>query len=319
MAKGSTADLQRRLEGGDVLILDGAIGTELQRRGVPMDHAAWCAIANKTHQETVLKLHQDYIRAGTDIITTNTFSSGRHSLEGAGLGDHVRDMNARAVALAKEARDSASDDRPVYIAGSLSHFGTLGESPGVRVPPLAELKENYIEQANLLAEAGVDFLLLEMIRDIERGPIILEAAVATGLPVWIGFSSRVDEDGRIMVPSEYVIDRDLTFVEVFDSVMALGGSLVAVMHSEVDETLPALAQVKERWHGPLGAYPHSGWWARPDWRFDKVISPEAYLAEAKKWVQAGVQVVGGCCGIGPQHIEALRQGLPDRIPARRAQ
>ncbi len=83
--------LQDRLEAGDVLILDGAIGTELQRRGAAMDGMSWCAVATKTSPDLLCGLHEDYIRAGADVITTNSFSSARHVLEPAGLGDEVID------------------------------------------------------------------------------------------------------------------------------------------------------------------------------------------------------------------------------------
>ncbi len=83
--------LQDRLDAGDVLILDGAIGTELQRRGAAMDGTAWCAVATKTSPGILRGLHEDYIRAGADVITTNSFSSAHHMLEPAGLGDEVID------------------------------------------------------------------------------------------------------------------------------------------------------------------------------------------------------------------------------------
>jgi len=150
---------------------------------------------------------------------------------------------------------------------------------------------------------------------VERATIIMEEAVATGLPVWVGFSTKVDKDGVIKIRDEWVIVRDLTFDQVYKAVMALGGSVVAVMHSEVEYIQPTLKDIKARWKGPVGAYPNSGYWERPDWKFDKVVSPEAYLSEAKKWVQMGAQIIGGCCGIGPQHIEVLKKGLPTRIPA----
>ena len=97
-------DLQARLDQGKVIILDGATGTDLQRRGVPMHGFAWSAAALDTHPETVRAVHEDYIRAGADVIITNSFSTARHVLEPAGLGDRVRALNQRAVSLAREAR-----------------------------------------------------------------------------------------------------------------------------------------------------------------------------------------------------------------------
>ena len=104
----SVSRLEQRLAGGDVVILDGATGTELERRGVPMDGQAWSATANLTHPDVVRSVHEDYIRAGADVIITNTFATARSLLDAAGLGERVVEVNRRAVELAREARDQAA-------------------------------------------------------------------------------------------------------------------------------------------------------------------------------------------------------------------
>ena len=129
-------DLLARLDQDKIIILDGATGTELQRRGVPMHGFAWSAAALDTHPETVRALHEDYIRAGADVIITNSFSTARHVLEPAGLGDRVRALNQRAVSLAQAARENAASGRPVAIAGSISSFRADGT-------PAEELEANY--------------------------------------------------------------------------------------------------------------------------------------------------------------------------------
>ncbi len=113
--------LTARLAAGGLLLLDGATGTELQRRGVRMHSEAWCATATLTDPEILLEVHRDYILAGADIITTNTFSTNRSMLEPAGLGDRLREINRAAVQLALKARELASVSRPVAVAGSMSH------------------------------------------------------------------------------------------------------------------------------------------------------------------------------------------------------
>ena len=109
-------NLKSRMDNGEVIVLDGAIGTELQAMGVPMDPASWCGPGNHTHPATVRQMHERYIRAGADIITTNTFNTLRPALEASGYGEMVREINTRAVDAALEARDRAAGDRPVYIA-----------------------------------------------------------------------------------------------------------------------------------------------------------------------------------------------------------
>ena len=187
------SDLRQRLDGGEVVVLDGAMGTELEKRGVPMDDAAWSAAALMTHTDTVREVHEDYIRAGADIITTNTFATARHVLEPAGMGEQFRELNARAVTLAKEARDAA--DGVVSIAGSLSTFTARYD---YSYEPRAEkARANYREQAEVLAESGVDLIALEMMRDIEQTAYAVEAAASTGLPLWIGFSCKTTDEGTV--------------------------------------------------------------------------------------------------------------------------
>ena len=101
-----------------------------------------------------------------------------------------------------------------------------------------------------------------------------------------------------------------------ESLLPLGGSLVSVMHSRIEDTAPALRVVQDQWNGPIGAYPESGTFVMPNWQFDQVVHPEELLGQARRWVQMGVQLVGGCCGIGPEHIRLLRDGLPTHVPGK---
>ena len=314
MASAAYDIVKERLDGGEVVLLDGAISTEIEKRGVPMDQLVWSGLGSKIGSGTLLEVHKDYIRAGADVITTNTFSSARHSLSAAGQGDATREINAMAVSLAKQAVDEASEGRTVLVAGSISPFGAYTEILGHESPPIDLLKDSYREQAEILAEEGVDLLLLEMLRDVERAGVIVEAALATGLPVWSGFSSEVKPGKPVMPLGEYAIADGATFEEMLGSVMALGGDMAIVMHSEVEYIAPTLEVMKEKWDGPIGAYAHSGYWSRPNWNFDAVISPDNYLREAEGWVEAGARLIGGCCGIGPEHIRLLSENLK-RVPA----
>ena len=298
---------QKRLEEGEILLLDGATGTELEKRGVPMDDAAWCATALATHPDVVREVHEDYIRAGAEVIITNTFPAAKHVLEEAGVGDRFRELNSRAVELANEARENAAQC-DVYIAGSISTFPARLDhryDPGEK-----EARENYAGQAEVLAEAGVDLLALEMMRDIEQTEYAVEAAVATGLTVWLGFSCKRAEDGTVVL-----WDGHDTLAEALEDLPLQDVSLVSIMHTQMEDTVPALREVKERWDGPVGVYPHYGEFIMPHWQFIDMISPENFAAEAREWIEVGAQVVGGCCGIGPEHIQELKRRLEeDAVP-----
>ena len=320
-------DLQNRLDHGDVIILDGAVGTGLQNKGVPMHGHAWAAAALQTHPYTVRQLHQVYIQAGVDVLTTNTYSAARHNLEPLGLGDLVTELNIRAVMLALDARDKMARERPVYIGGAVSNYGLVtGAEPrrsprrGPRRTALTaeQTQANLREQAETLAEAGVDFMLAESTGSMEHRKWVVQACLATGLPTWIGIKCRVEDDDpmpRVGYSSDVPLDRGL------DELVPLGGKVINVSHSNIKATDAALPLVREKWSGPVGVYPEAGREdyidPSPDPADKNDITPAEFLDLARKWVQDGVQIIGGCCGIGPEYIRPLRDGLPGRVPARR--
>lgn len=296
------SELERRIERGDVIVLDGATGTELEKRGVPMDDAAWCAAALVTHPETVREVHEDYIRAGADVVITNTFPTARHVLEPAGMGECFRELNTLAVELARQARESAAE-LPVYIAGSISTFSAHHDNS--YEPSEKTARDNYREQAEVLAEAGVDLIALEMMRDIQQTRYAVEAAASTDLPIWVGFSCKRAADGTVVL-----WDGGHTLAEALIEIPQLGASLVSVMHTLVEDAGPALREVAAGWEGPVGAYPHAGKFVMPNWQFTDMISPEDFARRAFEWLDLGARVIGGCCGIGPDHIRALKEELP---------
>ena len=296
--------LQQRLDGGEVIVLDGAMGTELEKRGVPMDDAAWSAAALATHADTVREVHEDYIRAGADLIITNTFPTARHVLEPAGMGEQFRELNIRAVTLANEARENAAE-RAVFIAGSISTF-TARYDYGYE-PRAERARANYREQAEVLAESGVDVIALEMMRDVEQTTYAMEAAVAIGLPVWVGFSCKTTDEGTVVL-----WDGEHTLVEALEMLHPVEASLVSIMHTLTEDTPAALREVSKCWSGPVGAYPHSGEFIMPNWQFLDVLTPADFATQAQGWLEMGVQLIGGCCGIGPEHIRLLKERLPER-------
>ncbi len=291
--------LATRLSRGDIILIDGGTGTELEQRNVPMDRHAWCGAANLTHPEVVQEVHEDYIRAGADLIIANTFGTSRHILEPAGLGEQFAAINAGAVKVAQQARDAVAN-RPVWVAGSISTT-TFGREQ----PPVETAKTNFIDQAQILAEAGADLIALEMMRETTYTRIALDAARTTGLPIWIGYSCFIADDGELTLWSGmHKLDDGLNDLASDDV------SVLSIMHTLTEDTTPALNIAKTHWGGALGAYSHSGHFVMPDWQFIDMISPEDYATNALEWVNMGVQVIGGCCGIGPAHIRHLKACLP---------
>jgi S-methylmethionine-dependent homocysteine/selenocysteine methylase len=298
-------EIQRRLAGGERVILDGATGTELERRGAPMHEAVWSTMATLSHGDLLREIHEDYIRVGADVITTNTFAASRTMLGPAALGGLVPKVIRRAVAIAKEARERAAQGRPVAVAGSMSHMVPLTKGANTRdrerLPKPTEVGANAREMAHLLAEAGVDLLLMEMISDPDLALPTMEAARATGLPIWVGISCRRASDRRLVAYSR----PELPLEQAIDAIVDAGADVFGIMHTHVDATTEALNLLRARWSSPLMAYPESGYFEMPNWRFVDVIAPAAFGAEARAWAATGVQILGGCCGLGVGHIRAL--------------
>ena len=138
--------LDQKLDAGEVIVLDGATGTEIARHGAPLDGASWAGVFNKSHPDIVRQVHEDYIRAGADIITANTFATHRHVLDGAGLGDESVAITRRGIELALEARDRVAPERPVAVAGSMSTM--LAWAPGTVSPEPRHVPAPEQESAN---------------------------------------------------------------------------------------------------------------------------------------------------------------------------
>ena len=318
--------LEARLAGGEVVILDGAVGTQLQKMGAPMNNLAWAATALESHPYSVRLMHENYIKAGVDVITVNTYSAARHNLAPLGLGDLTRELNLRAVVLAQEARDKHARDRPVYIAGSVSNYGLrtgselTPEGQGFFTDRIewseSATKANLREQAEILAESGVDLLLVESTGGTAHRSWVLEACLSTGLPVWVGFKCHLDSAGGVPKVGYH---SDEALETNFDEVVALGGSVVMIFHSPIAATDAALPLVRSHWTGPIAIYPEA---ERDDYlaalkdpNEPDSVSPEEFVAKAQDWVSQGVQIIGGCCGIELEHIRPLREALPARLPS----
>jgi homocysteine S-methyltransferase len=306
-------EIAGRLADGDVVIIDGGTGTQLQAEGVPMDDETWCGRANLEQPEMVQRVHEAYIGAGADVIITNTFATSRAALEPAGLGGRVADANRNAVTAALRARGAAAGGRAVAVAGSMSPFcpvvmhgrESAGPAEADRFPSLADFRE----QAGLLAEAGVDLIALELMEAPSYGRAALQAAAETGLPVWLGVTPVRREDGTL--GTDPVLGEADSFAELVSKLASSALAAVTVMHAKPDVVPEATDIIKPLFAGPIGVYAESGSWAAPEWVFGG-LAPDQYLREAIAWTDRGVQLIGGCCGIGPEHIKVLADRLPRR-------
>ena len=293
--------LHDRIAGGELVIIDGATGSELEARGVPMVQKGWSVLAQLEYPDVLRTLHEDYIRSGASVVITNTFGAGRHLLEPGGLGDRIAEAHTSAVEIARQACDVAESE--VAVAGSISTYMADHDDPRW----LGRLDETYREQVSLLVDAGVDLIALEMMQRPDLAMPAVHAAVESGLPVWVGVSAQrsPDGDGGIVT-----LDHpEVALGEIVELVVAEPIGVLSVMHTSVPDTGPALDLVRAHWSGPMGAYPEAGYFEEPHWRFVDIIEPDALVGAARDWMGQGVGIVGGCCGLGVDHIRALTAGL----------
>jgi homocysteine S-methyltransferase len=309
-------DVKRRLDAGEIIVLDGGTGTELQRRGAQMDPSAWCGPASLNNSELLTQVHLDYINAGADVITANTFASSRLMLTPAGYADQVKEINEIAVEAALRARDLALSILPshkIAVAGSLSHMVPVSAGTAkvdqAKVPSNGELAHAFGELAGILKSSGVDHIMLEMMYEPNRVPIALNAALATGLPIWFGLSARRATDGRVISFDQH---QEIPLSEITKLIPKTGVDVAGVMHTGSELISDSLDALRKNFSGPLSAYPDSGFFEMPDWKFVDVISPDRLETFYAEWFSCGAQVVGGCCGLTVDHIHAATRAVNTR-------
>jgi len=292
-----------KLNNKEIVILDGAMGTELEKRGVQMDET-WSGSASlKT--EILKKIHIDYIKAGAEIITTNTYPSNRIMLDAAGLGSKFEEINLKAINAAVEARIETDRD-DVLIAGSLSHrfpiaHGDLQSNPAIFVSK-SHLKGVCDEMSEILSQNGCDFILLEMMYHPDRIKTVFDSAKKTNKPIWASFSARKSPEGKLFSFTDQV---DLPFKELIQIVHDYNIDAVGINHTSLDIISEAISEIKKVYDGPIIVYPDTGGWISPNWIFDHVIKPKELRKKALQWVKEGAQIIGGCCGTSPNHIKEL--------------
>ena len=305
MTVSAYGSIEQDLSNGKVIIIDGGTGTELERRGATMDSDVWCAMATLSAPQTLREIHEDYIQAGARVIAANTFSAGLSMLRPAGLTDRFDDIVRSAVALAMEARDRMNATERVAVAGSMSHQmplppGTDNRDPA-KLPSAEQVAENHQIIANTLADLGVDLIMLEMMSDPAYANSALEAAKATGLPVWMGYSCRKMKKAHAVswtVPN-------LDVPAMLEAIPPAKADAAGIMHTNSSIMTPCIKALRECYSGPLMAYPDTGHFEMPSWVWTDAIDPKDFAAAALSWINEGAQIIGGCCGTSVAHIDAL--------------
>ncbi len=284
------AKFLQRLHAGKPLVADGATGTNLQKRGLGRGVPGEVWVLEQPDQ--ILQLHKDFITAGADIILTCSFGGTSIRLEHTGLADRAGEVNRKAARLARQAAEGTS----VLVAGSMGPTGQLLKPLGPLEEQIAQ--EAFAAQAQALAEGGVDLLLIETQFDLTEAVIAVRAALSvTSLPIVVSFS--YDRGTRTMMgvrPAQMAKE-----IEPLD-VAALGINC----GRSLEDNFKALQELRSATHLPIWFKPNAGLpILDADGQPTYTVTPEQMAAEVSSWLEAGAQVVGGCCGTSPEHLAAI--------------
>lgn len=288
-------NFRQRLKEAQPILLDGALGTELQRRGQPTTLPLWSAQALLDHPEVVKQIHREYVEAGAEIITTNTFRTNVRTLRRAQVGRTGEELTQLAVELAQAARGKG--DRDVFIAGSIAPVEDCYR-PDL-IPPDAQLRQEHPQLANALKKAGVDLILVETMNTLREALIASQAALATGLPVLT--SLVLGRNGQLLSGEPLaMVARELS---------STGILALLINCSSPSTSRESLKTLKSATPLPVGIYANG--LGHPDddqgWLFDGGEGAEKYAQYAQQWLDLGAKIIGGCCGTTPEYIARLRK------------
>lgn len=288
-----------------ITLLDGGMGQELLARSSQPAHPMWSAKVLLDEPEIVQGVHEDYIRAGAQVITLNTYSATPERLQRDGAPEMFKPLQARAIALAQAARDICKRD--IRIAGCLP---PLFASYRPDLAPDFDANLRMYREIVAQQKAHVDLIQCETMSSIVEATAACTAAVESGLPVWVGLSVN-DDDSQTLRSGEPLAD-------VLAALDGLGAAAILLNCSIPEAITKALPQVINTGL-PAGAYANgfTGITAlKPGGTVDglkarKDLTPAAYADFAMGWVAAGAQIIGGCCEVGPAHIAEIASRLQD--------
>jgi S-methylmethionine-dependent homocysteine/selenocysteine methylase len=293
--------IREKLARRETLLLDGAIGTEILRRNV-----SWADHQLSNQPDFVRTIHEDYIRAGADVISTNSFqlcrralynhfrdADHRRQIGARDLDDRANNLLAASVHLAREARRRSAAGRPVAVAAAVTTLEWCFR-PDL-APSADQARLEYEEILQVVKEAGADLVLLETVNSISEACAALELATRLALPCRVSFVC--DEHGRLFTGE--------TLAQAVAALEPRGVDAILVNCAPPAHITAGIKALAAQARVPIGAYAHIGRFDPPEWMFTDECPPEKYRDVAAGWKRMGAQILGGCCGTTPEHIAAL--------------
>jgi 5-methyltetrahydrofolate--homocysteine methyltransferase len=309
-------NLRERIKKG-VFVLDGAMGTQLIARGIELGRCY--DYLNIEQPDTIFEIHRAYFQAGSDAVLTNTFGANKFALARHGLGDKVKEIN---TAAAKIARRAAEADK--YVLGDIGPSGDFLEPLGNLKPE--GLKEAFTEQAKALSAGGVDGFIIETQTSLDEAAIAVEAvkSVSADLQVFVSFAfDKAGSDFRTMMGVDVKSAITKMVSLGIDAVGFNCGTLLLDEYVELAKKFVSTVKTLEKTRATSNerrvtilAEPNAGKPELIDGRAVYKVTPEDFAITAEKIHSAGVNIIGGCCGTGPEHIKALAKKLracPGRV------
>ena len=287
------------LNNQSIIILDSAMGTELEKRGADLSMPLWSANAIISNPEIITAIHTENINAGADIITTNTFRTQRRRFENAGYKLNGNDFSRTAKEITNKAVELAQESvkksgRNVLVAGGIAPIEDCYEPELVPETDILSTEQN--EHINNLVSAGADILLAETMNTNKEISVVLNQIHQTGYEYCISFVCKNETE---LFSGETIRDT-LRIIDKFNPAVIM----VNCMHPEL--ATKVLVRMKDITDFPLGVYCNIG---NPELfgegKFEICVSPDEYYNFAREWKKMGVRVIGGCCGTSPEYIKKL--------------
>ncbi len=288
------------------IVLDGATGTEIERLGGPLRAPLWSAQALLDDPALVQRIHRDYLAAGAQVLTTNSFRTHARNLAAAGLGERAAELTTLAVSLARAARDDFTREHPdgehVRIAGAVSPLADCfrpEDSPGSRAGP------EHRAICEQLVDAGADLLLIETMSRVDEARAAVAAALGLGRPIWLAVVARAD--GRLLA-GEALTDLVAALAGLELQALLLNCTELGHLPAALPALLAAADHRPELW---LGADPHTGRHDPTTGWSTHATEPEQFAEQLAAWSARAPRLglLGGCCGSTPARIAALVQRL----------